>query len=355
MKLKLVSVAFAAVVCAMMLAVGCATVRTVALKHETGESVVLVGEQPAALAWLPVSGVPLRVRSTYLPSSNTVDYVEGRDFVVDYSDGTLARTPQSQIPDFQTNMLYGQEDFDHSRFPGYGNEDFFVYVDYPLTTPVTWPVQSSQAEFLRNTQMKLKEGGPFKIVAFGDSITAGSNVSDAEDVFWQRWAGDLEHCYPQAQIAVLNRATGGDTSTQGLERLKAKVLDEHPDLVLIGFGMNDHNVPKYGVPLEQFERNLEIMVTRIRQETSAEIILYSALPPNPKWKFGSHHMADYAAATERVARRFSCAYADVFDNWQLLAKRKKPEDLLANNINHPNDFGHWIYYRVFCSIGLTQH
>jgi hypothetical protein len=25
---------------------------------------------------------------------------------------------------------------------------------------------------------------------------------------------------------------------------------------------------------------------------------------------------------------------------------------LGNNINHPNDFGHWIYYRVFSAIGL---
>ena len=353
MKPKLTSVALAGVVCAMMLTASCTTGQTAGLKRETGESVVLVGEQPAALAWLPARGVPLRARSTYLPSSNTVDYAEGQDFVVDYLNGTLARARQSRIPDFQTNMLYGQESFDHARFPGFGNDQFFVYVDYSLPTATAWPVQPPQVKFLRNTEMKLKKGGPFRIIAFGDSITAGSNVSKAEDIFWQRWAGDLEHCHPQAQITVLNRATGGDTSTQGLERLKAKVLDEHPDLVLIGFGMNDHNVPKFGVTVEQFEQNLETMVARIRQETSAEVILYSAFPPNPKWKFGSHHMADYAAATERVAHRLSCAYADVFDNWQLLASRKKPEDLLANDINHPNDFGHWIYYRVFCSIGLT--
>jgi hypothetical protein len=42
----------------------------------------------------------------------------------------------------------------------------------------------------------------------------------------------------------------------------------------------------------------------------------------------------------------------VFDNWQSLAVRKKPEDLLGNNINHPNDFGHWIYYSVFAKLGL---
>jgi hypothetical protein len=34
------------------------------------------------------------------------------------------------------------------------------------------------------------------------------------------------------------------------------------------------------------------------------------------------------------------------------AARKKAEDLLGNNINHPNGFGHWIYYRVLSAIGL---
>jgi hypothetical protein len=63
-------------------------------------------------------------------------------------------------------------------------------------------------------------------------------------------------------------------------------------------------------------------------------------------------MEEYEAATFRVARDMSCAFADVFNNWQALAAHKKPEDLLGNNINHPNDFGHWIYFRVLEGLGL---
>jgi acyl-CoA thioesterase-1 len=187
-------------------------------------------------------------------------------------------------------------------------------------------------------------------VAFGDSITAGGDASRVDYIFWNRWADELKRKYPTARITAHNGATGGDSTVQGLERLQTKVLSERPDLVLVGFGMNDHNT--MGVPVPQFERNLKEMIARIRQETEAEIILFSAFPPNPKWKFGSHHMEDYASATERVAGEVSCAYADVFGNWQALAERKKPEDLLGNNINHPNDFGHWIYYRVLSAIGL---
>jgi acyl-CoA thioesterase-1 len=35
-----------------------------------------------------------------------------------------------------------------------------------------------------------------------------------------------------------------------------------------------------------------------------------------------------------------------------IAARKKPEDLLGNDINHPNDFGHWLYVQALEAIGL---
>ena len=84
-------------------------------------------DEPAALAHLPASGHPFRLRSTYLPGTNTVEYEPGRDFVADFATGTLRRTPDSRIPDFRTNVLYGQQEFDHSKFPGFGNSGFFAF------------------------------------------------------------------------------------------------------------------------------------------------------------------------------------------------------------------------------------
>jgi lysophospholipase L1-like esterase len=329
---------------------GCATGQKAAVQPQFGESVVLINQEPAALAHLPLPGQPLRARSTYLPGAATIDYVAGRDFTVDFTTGTLRRTPDSRIPNFQTNILFGREEFDHTKFPGYGNGGFFVFVDYSHASADRWPAQSPQTEYLKATQAKLAGGEAVKIVAFGDSITAGGEATRPELVFWGRWAGALQRQYPRARITAINGATGGDTTRQGLARLQAKVIAENPDLVLIGFGMNDNN--KNSVPLPEFERNLREMIVRIRAATAAEVVLFSAFPPNPKWKFGSPRMADYAAATGRAARETACAYADVFDNWQTLAARKKPEDMLGNNINHPNDFGHWIYYRVLAELSL---
>ena len=325
-----------------------------ALQFQTGESVVLAGEAPANLAFAPLLSKPVAVRNTYrdrLPW--TVHYEPGRDYLLEAS-GQIRRTPGSRIPDFGTNILYGKEDFRHDQFLGIGNGPFFVYVDYAHREK--WELPPAKAEFnkvrLPNTRKKLQAGEKARIVAFGDSITAGGEASEPSLIFWERWASALRGKYPRASIETTNGATGGDTTVQGLQRLEVMVLQQRPDLVLIGFGMNDHNGEGAGVPLEAFARNLRTMISRIRAATSAEVILFSAFPPNPKWHYGSHNMEAYAETTERVAREEHCAFADVYHLWMSIAARKKPEDLLANNINHPNDFGHWIYFQALEGIGL---
>ena len=341
---------------ASLLLAGCVSDRAPKLAHfQTGESLVLVDQEPANLAFVPARSKPIDVRSTYrvgLPA--TIHYEAGRDYLLTGA-GRIQRTPNSRIPDFGTNLLYGKEDFDHSRFPGYGNGPFFVYVDYhhcEAFKPVPAKLELSAAA-LPVTRQKLHGGGSVRIVAYGDSITAGGEASEPDLIFWERWADALRKKYPRPSIAITNGATGGDATGQGLQRLEAKVLSQKPDLVLIGFGMNDHNREGYGVPLPKFAENLRTMIDRIRAGgTGAEVVLFSAFPPNPKWHFGSHNMAAYADATEQVAREKHCAFADVFHLWQQLAARKKPEDLLANNINHPNDYGHWIYYQALLRLGL---
>jgi acyl-CoA thioesterase-1 len=350
MKYRNRSLPLLAAIVSVALLSGCASFRKTHVENQYGESLVFIGEEPASLAHSPLPGQSLKVRSTYLQEPATVQYVEGRDYLIDYATGTLRRTSVSRLPDFSKNILFGQQQFDHSKFPGFGNGGYFVFVDYSFAPSARWPVQAPQTQFLQSTQAKLEAGKTLKIVAFGDSITAGGDATKPELIFWRRWADHLQHKYSRADIVAVNGATGGDSTAQGLLRLQAKVIDEKPDVVLIGFGMNDHNVG--GVPIPQFEQNLKAMIGRIRSETAAEIILFSAFPPNPKWEFGSHRMAEYADATGRVALGTSCAYADIFHNWEALALRKKPEDLLGNNINHPNDFGHWMYFRVLKNLGL---
>ncbi|MEP6662143.1 MAG: SGNH/GDSL hydrolase family protein [Verrucomicrobiota bacterium] len=337
---------------AVVLLAGCAAQKSLPTTRtfQTGESVVLIGEEPAQLAFAPLRREPIRLRNTYRDLPATIHYEKGRDFTIDYRHGQIRRTAPSRIPDFRTNVLFGIEDFDHGKFPGYGNGKFFVFVDYAAKNKIDWPKQPSQIEFLSKTRAKLQGGEHLKIIAFGDSITAGGEATGPKLIFWQRWADALQEKYPRAKIDAVNGATGGDRTVEGLARLPEKVLSQHPDLVLIAFGMNDHNIG--GTPLEVFTNNLAMMVDRIRKETGAEIILLSTFPPNPKWHYGSHRMEAYALAMALIAREKQCAYADIYHNWIAIESKKKPEDLLSNNINHPNDFGHWIYFEVLQGIGL---
>ncbi len=322
-------------------------------EFQAGESLVLAGEEPGKLAFTPLTDRPFTLRSTYLPGlTNTFHYEAGRDFLVD-ANGAVRRTRASRIPDFTANMLHGKKDFQHGDFPGFGNSAFFVYADY--YHPEKWQPPAVPpdlgAKRLPVARQKLRSGQTLKIVAFGDSITAGGDASAPELIFWMRYAESLRRKYPKASVEAINGATGGDRTVEGLKRLEEKVLRQKPDLVLVGFGMNDHNREGFGVPVPEFAANLGLIVDQIKA-SGAEVILFSAFPPNPLWHYGSHNMEAYAAATESVAQAKGCAFADVYHTWQSVAERKQPEDLLANNINHPNDFGHYLYFRALQAIGL---
>lgn len=316
-----------------------------------GESLVLIGAEPARVWRGPILGKNVVLRSTYLPGlPNTVVFTEGKDYTIDAIKGQIRRLEGSRIRDYSKNVLFGQKDFNHSKFPGFTNNPDFVFVDYRAGRNVEWPVQPSQTRLLERTKSRIRKGEPVKVVAFGDSITSGGEATSPALIYWQRWVDAVKTRNPKAQITAVNGATGGDTSTDGLKRIQEKVLSAAPDLVLVAFGMNDQNVGF--VPLNTFEANLREMVKRIRETTPAEIVLVSGCTPNPNWHWASGKMGEYAAVTRKVASETRCAYADVYSNWKAVVDAKKPEDLLANNVNHPNDFGHWIYFQVLDHLGL---
>lgn len=312
-----------------------------------GESLMLAGNTSGNLLYMPVTDV--QVRSTYRPGGTV--YVEGKDYVVNREAGTIARLDGSRIPDFSKNVLFGKKDFDHSQHPGYGNGPFTVYVDYRAPVPGPLAEKVDQSSQLTRTGEKLRAGKTVKLIAYGDSITAGGEASSVELQYPSRYADYLRQRFPKATITFENGATGGDTTREGLARLQAKVLSRSPDLVLVAFGMNDHNnVGSVLVP--EFTANLISIVNQIKSKTGADVILLSCFPPNPDWHYGSHHMGDYAAATRKAAEATGAAYADVYGVWEKVLARKDSPSLLNNDINHPNDFGHWLYLQALEAVGF---
>ncbi|OQC01956.1 MAG: Arylesterase precursor [Candidatus Hydrogenedentes bacterium ADurb.Bin101] len=314
-----------------------------------GESIVLATETPGNLCFNQIVPGTVVVRNAYDPEKEgMVIYESERDYVVDCVAGTIVRTPGSRIPDFSANLLYGKKEFDHNNFPGFGNTAFFVYVDYTTNNGATLYTETDQSGTLKQTRDRLQKGGPFKVIAFGDSIACGGDATEERLQFTRRYAQWIQEQFPEAKVAFENGATGGDSTVSGLARLEEKVLTRAPDLVLLGFGMNDHNTG--GPEPDVFHDNLVQIVKTIRERTGADVLMFSTFPPNPDWKFGSHRMERYAAATERAAKTSGCAFGDVYAVWMKMLERKDCSSMLGNNINHPSDFGHWLYFEVLKSV-----
>lgn len=311
-----------------------------------GESLVLASTIPGKLCFDVIRKNSVIVRSTYLPNDTACKvYTEGVDYTVDYQNGEIERTINSSIPDYSKHPLYQKKDFDHSKFPNYSNHPYFIWVDYTTKNGEQLAKPNDQNKYLVNFRKKLEAGVPVTIVSYGNSITAGGEASSTELRFQYRYKNYLKRKFPKGNIKIEDVSIPGHTSTQGIDLWDDYIGKTSPDLVLVGWGMNDHNIGT-NTP-EQFRKNLVILVGMIKERKKAEVILFSSFPPNNNWHYGSHSMELYAEATKQAALEANCAYVDVYNTWKRVLQRKDQSSLLGNNINHPNDFGHWLYELSF--------
>ena len=107
---------------------------------------------------------------------------------------------------------------------------------------------------------------PFKIVAFGDSLTAGYGVA-IEDSYPSILQNRLREKNPL--IEVVNMGISGETTTQGLERVQS-VIDAKPNLVLVELGAND--MPR-SVPTETIRSNLDSILQKFKEADINVVLL----------------------------------------------------------------------------------
>ena len=107
-----------------------------------------------------------------------------------------------------------------------------------------------------------------KIVAFGDSLTFGHGVPEEN-----KWTSLLQK---ELGVTVINSGVNGNTSAQGLGRIKEDVLDHKPDFVLINFGMNDHFLCDMGrakVSLEEYKNNMHQIVRLVKEIGASPVLI----------------------------------------------------------------------------------
>ncbi|MDR6550406.1 SGNH/GDSL hydrolase family protein [Paenibacillus qinlingensis] len=324
--------------------------------RQTAEAFIFIQEENMSIRYRPLAkqGMVLRSHADEDHPDNIL-YAEGIDYVVDYDRGVIRRTTQSGIPDWSRHELYSQSEFDHTVFKNCSNREFTVYGDYvyesdPLADGFVAHDNSGNRARVEHWLSKLRTSEESSIVVFGDSISAGGEASEEKFMYFNRVHQFLNDHYPRSRIRLLNKSVGGETSKDGKNRLERDVIPLQPDLVIIGFGMNDQN--KYGegvgVSPADFECNLCQMIEAIKKLGNSDIVLVTPCLPNPKWWYASGWTGRYAEVIRRLGREYGVGVADVTAVWeQELAAGKSPESLLLNNINHPNDYGHWLYFQAF--------
>ncbi|WP_186292618.1 SGNH/GDSL hydrolase family protein [Mucilaginibacter corticis] len=189
------------------------------------------------------------------------------------------------------------------------------------------------------TLTKLRNEKHLKIVFYGNSIEAGYNTSDYMNTppFMPTWpeliVNQLCNQY-HSPIAYVNNAIPGKLASWGLEQVNNEVNSEKPDLVIIGFGMNDGAA---NVSPDKYRQDIAGMIGQIRQVNArAEFILIAPMLPNPDATQNGIQSL-YMAELEKLIRK-GIAVADMTGVHAELLKRKSYQDMTGNNVNHPNDY-----------------
>ncbi|OLC47888.1 MAG: hypothetical protein AUH43_10615 [Acidobacteria bacterium 13_1_40CM_65_14] len=108
----------------------------------------------------------------------------------------------------------------------------------------TWTIAINSHGYRTDEYDAAKTPGTIRIACIGDSWTFGMNV-DQDKTYPSRLVAWLRETRPGSRVEVLNFGVLGYSSFQGLQLLKTQVLDLKPDILAIGFGMNDSEVAGY--------------------------------------------------------------------------------------------------------------
>lgn len=130
--------------------------------------------------------------------------------------------------------------------------------------------------------------GPIRIVAFGDSLTAGYNLAN-EEAFPARLEQALKA--RNLDVEVQNAGVSGDTSAGALARLDWSVPAD-ADAVIVEFGAND---ALRGIDPAETRANLDRLIGALTARDQDVLIAGMLAPPNMGREFETEFNAIYPA------------------------------------------------------------
>ena len=325
------------------------------------ESVMVRKEQdgsvPAISLLYPATEI-LFVRSSDL---KTV-YEKGIDW--DIQNGKLVILEGSKVPFMTYNEYYpstaGSNTFDTVN----GGKIYFsegsvlhkkqLAVTYKHSASWEGSLPKNKGYLMPKTIAKLKNNEKLKILFYGDSITTGANSSGVVGAapyaatWMDMFKKSLEKTYNNNKITTVNTAVGGKTSSWGVQNAQERVAAHNPDLLVVGFGMNDG-----GLSPAQHKDNINTIISVAKAANpNVEVLIVSTMLPNPEVQLTVGNQALYESELLTLETE-GIVVAPVTSMHKYLMEHKRYSDMTGNNVNHPNDFVARLYAQTLIETMVT--
>ena len=162
-----------------------------------------------------------------------------------------------------------------------------------------------------------------KIVAFGDSLTAGYGLQQAD-----AFPVQLEKALNAEGLAIKveNAGVSGDTTTGGLQRLDW-ALANGADFVLLELGAND---ALRGIDPAVTRKNLDAIITKIRQKNIPVFLTGMRAPPN----MGPDYKKEFDQIFPDLAKKYDLTFYPFFLEGVAAMAKFNQDDAI-----HPNSAG----------------
>ena len=132
-----------------------------------------------------------------------------------------------------------------------------------------------------------------RIVAFGNSLTAGLGVAPDESYPAQLQRKLDGAGYP---YRVVNAGVSGDTTAGGIRRV-SWVLNSKPSIVILELGANDG---LRGLSLLETRANLEQIIQQLQNASVTVVLAGMKLPPN----YGKDYTSGFEALYHAIAKQY---------------------------------------------------
>ncbi len=203
-----------------------------------------------------------------------------------------------------------------------------------------------------------------RIVFAGDSVTDMSRSQPVGEGLFENVGRSyvrivenmLTAVYPERNIRISNLGCSGNTSRDLLARFQRDVVDLNPDWVSICIGINDvwrqfdsPAIPDGHVLPDEYERNLEEMIVRIKDRVKGVFILSPYFIEPLRTDPMRARMDEYVAISKKLAEKHGCTFVNFQQLYEDYCRYQHSARIAWDRV-HPNQIGATLMARAFLKV-----